>query len=269
MLPLHKYTTQSLVFALVSLGLLITPHQAKAVTITPLTSQDATPGFDDTDFNLLLDNGDFKELFVAEGRIGNNAGNGTQELSINRDVRAAEKPGQPIIQDQLTWGNGKLWDFKLQYDGSKVTYEIFESGNSAAAKILSTTEFTGPATDIFLRTRARDNTTSTTSNSITLSDLVFNGTSIGNLSSVGSATKDIDYLHLSNITTNFTLTGKTSFSWTGATPTNSNLAFQIKVGTSPQSASVPESVPEPGMLGGICLVATMGIAVSKRKKVAV
>ncbi|WP_071189553.1 choice-of-anchor W domain-containing protein [Trichormus sp. NMC-1] len=261
MLSIHGYKS-FLVLGLVTLGLGLAPNQAKAVTITPLTSQDATPGFDDTDFNLLLDNGDFKELFVAEGRIGNNAGNGTQELSINKDVAIG---GAPVDQDQLTWGNGKLWDFSLQYDGSQVTYKIFESGNSTATQTLHSTQFTGPATDIFLRTRARDNTTSTTSNSITLSDLVFNGTSIGNLSSVGSATRDIDYLHLSNITTNFTLTGKTSFSWTGTTPTNSNLAFQIKVGTSPQS----ESVPEPGMLGGICLAATIGAAMSKKKKVAV
>ncbi|MFM2063695.1 MAG: hypothetical protein RLZZ507_3366 [Cyanobacteriota bacterium] len=264
MLSFHKNTTQSLVFALVTLGLLITPHQAKAVTITPLTSQDATPGFDDTDFNLLLDNGDFKELFVAEGRIGNNAGNGTQELSINQDVQALINPGQPVVQDQLNWVNGKLWDFSLQYDGSQVTYKLFESGNSTATKTLYSTQFTGPATDIFLRTRARDNNSSTTSNSITLSDLVFNGTSIGNLSSLGSATRDIDYLHLSNITTNFTLTGKTSFNWTGTAPTNSHLAFQIKVGTSPKSTSVPE----PGMLGGICLAVTMSAAVSRRKKVA-
>ncbi|MBD2568483.1 choice-of-anchor W domain-containing protein [Anabaena lutea] len=262
MLSIHKYKSL-LVLGLVTLGLGLAPNQAKAVTFTPLTSQDATPGFDDADFNLLLNNGDFKELFVAEGRIGNNGtgGNGERELGINRDVAIG---GAPVAQGNFTWGNGKLWDFSLEYDGSKVTYKVLD-GNQTIS--LTSQEFSGPVNQIYLRTFARqDNGITNTKNAVSLTNLVFNGTSIGSLASEGTSTsKDVDYLGLSNISSPFTLTGKTALSWLGAAPSRSNLAFQIKVGTSPQS----ESVPEPGMLGGICLAVTMGAAVSKKKKVAV
>ncbi|MBD2625006.1 choice-of-anchor W domain-containing protein [Trichormus variabilis] len=262
MLSIHKYKSL-LVLGLVTLGLGLAPNQAKAVTFTPLTSQDATPGFDDADFNLLLNNGDFKELFVAEGRIGNNGtgGNGERELGINRDVKAVTNPGQPVAQGNFTWGNGKLWDFSLEYDGSKVTYKVLD-GNQTIS--LTSQEFSGSVNQIYLRTLA--NNTGNSQNAVSLTNLVFNGTSIGSLASTSTSTsKDLDYLGLSNISSPFTLTGKTALSWLGAAPSRSNLAFQIKVGTSPQS----ESVPEPGMLGGICLAATMGAAVSKKKKVAV
>ncbi|WP_016949871.1 choice-of-anchor W domain-containing protein [Anabaena sp. PCC 7108] len=261
MLSIHKYKPL-LVLGLVTLGLGLAPNQAKAVTFTPLTSQDATPGFDDADFNLLLNNGDFKELFVAEGRIGNNGtgGNGERELGINKDVAIG---GAPVAQGNFTWGNGKLWDFSLEYDGSKVTYKVLD-GNQTIS--LTSQEFSGPVNQIYLRTFANKGNTSNLQNAVSLTDLVFNGTSVGSLASASTSTsKDVDYLGLSNISSPFTLTGKTALSWVGAAPSRSNLAFQIKVGTSPQS----ESVPEPGMLGGIFLAATIGAAVSKKKKVAV
>jgi hypothetical protein len=259
-----------LTLGLVALGLFIAPNTAKAVSIVPLTSQDADSDFDDADFNLLLNQGDFKELFVAEGRIGNNNGQlnyGERELGINRDVRATVGAGQPVAKGDLQWGNGKIWDFSLEYTGSKVIYKVFDI---AQAVELTTQEFSGSVTDIFLRTFARqDNIVSTidpsknnTNNKVTLTDLVFNGTALGSLSSSGTAiSKDTDYLHLGKISSGFKLTGKTAFSWEGKAPTNSNLAFQIKVGTS-------KSVPEPSTLGAIFVATMTGAAALKRKKLA-
>lgn len=246
---------------LVSLSLFIAPNPAKAVSIVPLTSQDADADFDDVDFNLLLDKGDFKELFVAEGRIGNNGfgGNGEREIGINRDVRATVGAGLPVAKGDLVWGNGKVWDFSLEYTGSKVTYKISDANQTFQ---LLTQEFSGPVTDIFLRTFANKGNSSNLQNAVSLSNLVFNNTALGSLASAGTTTTaDLDYLHVVGISAPFTLTGKTAFSWVGAAPSRSNLAFQIKVGTS-------KSVPEPSTLGAIFVASMTGAAALKRKKAA-
>ncbi|WP_413200266.1 choice-of-anchor W domain-containing protein [Nostoc piscinale] len=261
---LTKYRANSqllLTLGLMISGLLILPNPAKAVTLTPLTSQDANPGFDDTDFNLLLDQGDFKELFVAEGRIGNNGfgGNGERELGINRDVRATVNPGQPVAKADLVWGNGKAWDFSLEYTGSKVTYKVFDTSQTFQ---LITQEFSGAVTDIFIRTLANKGSGSNLQNAVSLTNLVLNGTALGSLTSASTnTTKDLDYLHLTGLSAPFTLTGKTAFSWVGAAPSRSNLAFQIKVGTS-------QSVPEPSTLAAIFLATMTGAATLKKQKIA-
>ncbi|WGV27980.1 choice-of-anchor W domain-containing protein [Halotia branconii] len=262
MLALNKPINQyKLLFTLglATLGLMIASNPAKAVSLVPLTSQDADTDFDDLDFNLLLDKKDFKELFVAEGRIGNNGlgGNGERELGINKDVRAAVNGGQPVTKGDLVWGNNKLWNFSLEYTGSKVTYKVFDSVQTLA---LTTQEFNGSVTDIFFRTFAQKNSSSNTNNSVNLSNLVLNGQAIGSLSSTGSAvSSDVDYIRVSDISTNFMLTGTTSFSWAGSAPQRSNLAFQIKVGSK-------KKVPEPSMLGAIFVATMTGAAALKRQK---
>ncbi|WP_313950518.1 choice-of-anchor W domain-containing protein [Nostoc sp. FACHB-110] len=231
------------------------------MSLVPLTSQDADSDFDDTDFNLLLDKGDFKELFVAEGRIGNNGtgGNGEREIGINRNVRATVGAGLPVAKADFTWGNSKVWDFSLEYTGSKVTYKVFDTSQTFQ---LVTQEFSGPVTDIFFRTFANKGSGNNLQNSVALTNLILNGTALGNLASSATTTADLDYLHLAGISTPFTLTGKTALSWVGTAPSRSNLAFQIKVGTS-------QSVPEPTTLGAIFVASMTGVAALKRKKAAI
>ncbi|NJL61965.1 MAG: hypothetical protein HC903_09165 [Methylacidiphilales bacterium] len=65
------------VFGLAAIGLISAPSSASAFTIVN------TPGFGDTAFEQLRTDGKFTELFVAEGRIGNNANNGTHEIDIH------------------------------------------------------------------------------------------------------------------------------------------------------------------------------------------
>jgi hypothetical protein len=265
MLVLNKLRVNKKLFlslGLVSLSLFLAPNPAKAVSIVPLTSQDADSDFDDADFNLLLDKGDFKELFVAEGRIGNNGfgGNGEREIGINRDVRATVGAGLPVAKGDLVWGNAKVWDFSLEYTGSKVTYKVFDPTQTFQ---LVTQEFSGPVTDIFFRTFANKGSGNNVQNSVSLTNLVFNSTDLGSLASAGTTTTaDLDYLHLAGISAPFSLTGKTAFSWVGTAPSRSNLAFQIKVGTS-------KSVPEPSILGAIFIASMTGVAALKRKKVAI
>ncbi|MBW4685253.1 MAG: PEP-CTERM sorting domain-containing protein [Komarekiella atlantica HA4396-MV6] len=239
------------ILGLITLGSFVATNPAKAATFEYKSWTTDAP------FIEMLNKGDFKELFVAEGRIGNNSlSTGERELKINGDVQQ----GAPVsIQDDFVWGNGNLWDFTLEYTGSKVNYSL-------GGKLLSSTDFNGSASDIFLRTAA------TTNSTMTLSNLLFNnkemknsqGQVISSVSSVGtSSSKDVDYLQISDITSPFTITGKAAMSWTGTQPMRSNLAFQIKVGNSPKT-----SVPEPGTLGAILVIGITGTVASKRKKIA-
>lgn len=236
MINLHR---AFLTLAVVGLGAVSVPTAASAFTVVDRT------GFTDTEFNQLRTDGLFTELFVAESRIGNNAvgGNGEREFGINTDTGANVAFGDRI------WDNGGLVNFTLQYTGSLVNYIVGD-------RLLSSSAFSGPVTDIFLRTRAVNNST------MALSDLLFNGQAISNLFSSGLGSSDVDYLQISNITTPFTLTGKSLMSWTGTTPARSNLAYQIKVGTTPV-----ESVPEPGTVGALLAAGVLSVGLKKKQKV--
>ncbi|WP_414622074.1 choice-of-anchor W domain-containing protein [Calothrix sp. CCY 0018] len=244
----NKINARNSLFALsiTALGFLIAPNSAQAMTLVN------NANFDDDDFKSLINQKEFTELFVAEGRIGDRGGAGEKELKINGDVVDGAKVS---TEEQFNWGNGSVYDFSLMYDGNKVTYEL-------DGKTLSSEDFNGSANSIFLRTFAKENKGNNSNNFVTLKDLVFNGESIGSLSSLGGESKDVDYLQLKDISSPFTLTGKTSMSWTGNNPMRSNLAFQIKVGNSP----TPTSVPEPGTIGAIFVTGMTGLGLSKKNK---
>lgn len=236
-----KINTRNSLFALgiTAIGLLTVPNSAQAMTLVNNTN------FTDADFNSSIQNGEFSELFVAEGRIGDRGKAATYELSINDDVA---KGAAPVTTEQFDWGNGTEYDFSLEYDGSTVSYML--GGQS-----LSTQNFSGPINSIFFRTSAGANT------STSLSNLVFNGDAIGNLISSEAGSRDIDYLQLNDISEPFKITGKASISWQGTAPKNSLNAFQIKVGN-----STPVSVPEPGTIGAIFVTGITGLGLSKKKK---
>ena len=103
-------------------------------------------------------------------------------------------------QTNFNWENGTEYEFSLEYDGSMVNYIL-------GGKTLSTQEFNGPINSIFFRTSAWENTTTS------LTNLMFNGTAIGDLISNGIGSRDIDYLQLNDISSPFTITGKASMSW--------------------------------------------------------
>jgi hypothetical protein len=254
-----------IVLGLAVSGLFLTPNQAKASSLVDRTN------FTDTQFQSMLSNGEFTESFVAEGRIGNNGsgGNGEQEFGINTPITRKSDgtltSATTIAKGDRTWVSGSLVDFVLEYTGSQVNYTVGD-------KLLSSTAFSGPVSDIFLRTFAQKDGTAATNpnknNLVGLSNLLLfengstQGKSINSLSSSGGTSSDTDYVQIGGISAGFKLTGKASMSWTGATPTRSNLAYQIKVGNTPKSTKVPE----PGMLGAIFMAGLAGARYSKRNK---
>ncbi len=244
-----------------AIGLLVTSNPAQAATIVNRTCTD-------TQFQDTILKGQFSELFVAEGRAGNNGfgGNGERELGINKAITPVNGQlvgGDPVASGDRIWGTGsaKLVDFSLEYTGKQVNYIV--DGQKLTSDL-----FNGPVTDIFFRTFALANSTNTSNknNSVQLSDLKIYesgsslGQAIGSLSSLGTATSnDVDYLQISDIKAGFKITGKTALSWAGAAPTKSQLAYQIKVGSTPK-----KKVPEPGTTGALLLTGLVLLGCRKK-----
>ncbi len=225
---------------LAAVGLLITPNSAKAFSLIDTT------GFNDTSFQQLLDNGQFKELFVTEGRIGNDNLTGERELGINNNV---QQGGLPVADGQYAWANNQPVDFTLAYTGKQVNFTV-------GGTTLTSTSFTGDSNTIFLRTFASNNST------LALSNLSLNGQAIGkNLYSSGfGSNQDAEYIQIDNTSTPFVLSGKSIMNWTGATPARSQLAYQIKVG----NLSIAK-IPEPSYVPGILLLGVLALG-SRRIK---
>jgi hypothetical protein len=120
--------------------------------------------------------------------------------------------------------------------------------------------------NIFLRTRSNR-----ADSSMVLSDLMFNNKALKNsqgttaVTSLDSVGIEVDYLRINNIDSDFKLTGKAAMSWdkTKVNPTQSSLAFQIKVGNSPKEKS---KVPEPGTLAAIFLTGIIGAGLKKKQE---
>jgi len=169
----------------------------------------------DAGFNAISNNGAL-ERAVAEGRIGDAGTNQTWEIALWQQGGV----GVPKDQDNLSITNGTAYVWELVWDGvDTVSYTV----NGVT---VSWNQVAGSFTDIFIRTR------SATSSMIVVQniDLVGSGLAIGDLTSSGNG--DVDYLRIENMGADFpafTLTGDLTMSWTGAQPSGSQLATQIKL----------------------------------------
>jgi hypothetical protein len=221
----------------------------------------------DTEFNQLILDGEFEELFVAESRFGNGQANGDRELGINQpivpDGSGGLTGGLPFAgaQGQRQWVSGEAVNFSLTYDAPSglITYSV-------GGQVLSATTTAFSPNGIYLRTRAQGRNSDSDA-AIDLTNLVLTdgsgSQSLGDLSSVGNdGTRDVDYMVISDLSDSFTLTGTQTFAWDGSTPNGSRLATQIKVGGS--YTGDPESVPEPVAILGTLAAVGVGLA-SKRR----
>jgi len=152
---------------------------------------------------------------TAEGRIGDRGGAATFELDIGRRTSA------PTQTAQYDWQSGVVEPFTLSYDdlGNVVTFTL--------GGVALTYTPDRPFDTAFLRTRAVDD-----ASSAVLDDLVLNGEIIGDLSSaVGPDATDILMVAGGGIYGGFVLTGTAVLTWGTPVPTQSRLAFQIKLGS--------------------------------------
>lgn len=234
-----KHFTQFLLAPLVAtVGLASLPTAAGAFGLSFVNN--------DNDFNDLNPN----LAFVAEGRIGNNTGGGTHELNfhgINENNPTATLGNEA----HFTWESGVSTVFKLMYDATtrNISYQV---GNT----VLNSIANNNAVSDIFIRARATVSDTS-----IAIANLVFNGTSLSQSLAIGGTSNwsdSMEYLRISGVTDSFTLEGTSLMSWGNTLPTNSNLAYQIKVGNA-------EAVPEPLSILGLGLGAS-GLALMKKRR---
>ncbi|WP_254565892.1 choice-of-anchor W domain-containing protein [Oscillatoria sp. HE19RPO] len=231
-----KHFTQFLLAPLVAtVGLASFPAVAGAFGISFVN--------DDNDFNALNPN----LAFVAEGRIGNNAMNGTHELNfhgINHSTATSD-------QANYVWTSGLPTLFKLMYDATtrNISYQV---GNT----VLNSIANNNAVSDIFIRARA-----TVSESSIAIANLVFNGNPLSQSLAIAGTSNwsdSMEYLRISGVTDSFTLEGTSIMSWGDTRPSNSNLAYQIKVGNA-------EAVPEPLSVLGLGLGAS-GLAFLKKRR---
>lgn len=175
---------------------------------------------DDAAFNAALTG----EFAVAQGRVGNNALNGTYELSLSANTNSVSGTEQA----QGTWTNGLATPFSLEFDAGTDLLTFKQLGTTL------TFTMTDSINGIGIRARAGQavNVTRET----LLSDLKLNGNALPDVLADDTTIAKTLLVTGWNTGSNWSLTGKTTFSWSGDAPTNSNSAYQIKM---------VEAVPEP------------------------
>ena len=194
--------------------------------------------------------------FVAEGRMGNNAMNGTHELNFH----GANPSNESQTQDEtnFVWSNGETYDFELRYTASSGLTKFFINEVEQLSY-----NFSGPFSDIFIRTRATKDGSSINVNNIFLNGEFLDGASSTVAEGGGAWADSMDYLRITGLSADedFTLTGNSTMSWGDIVPNNSNLAFQIKVA---DIESV--STPEPTVIFGLGLVSASMTLLRRRQK---
>lgn len=153
-------------------------------------------------------------LFVAEGRIGDRGGAATFELDLGQSTAA------PATQAQYPWQSGQTEPFTLAYDaGSHLV--TFSLGGQVLTYV---TEFSDFGV-VYVRTRAIEDGTA-----VSVAGLGLDGAPLGDASSaMGPGGLDILWITGGAFETGFTLAGTATLSWGTVVPTQSRLAFQIKV----------------------------------------
>ncbi|NEO28022.1 MAG: hypothetical protein F6K03_14355, partial [Kamptonema sp. SIO4C4] len=200
-----------------TVGLCLCAGTANAVTLTHISS--------DQEMNGLMDD----IAFVAEGRIGDLDGFATHELNLHES-----DPGQPDITDQFNWQNGVTEQFELSYDATSQLVN-FNIGDRTL-----THTYDDPFSDIFLRTRAVNE-----GSDIRVDNLLLDGVALNDASHAVAETGGLDILRIADIDENFTLTGDATMNWEDSPPSQSRLAFQVKISEPSPEPPPHKEIPEP------------------------
>jgi len=185
------------------------------------------------------------KTFGSESRIGDVSGGATFEQGIQRPTSGY------FATADYGWTSGQVLPFSMIYNAisRQIDYQV---GAQNITTVLAPSDIKG-VTDLFFRLRAvlNDETAAT----VTLANLRLNGANIDGPWTNSTSTPDVYLVKGSDVTAltgsslanGFTLTGDQTLSWMGTRPTNSNLAYQIKVA---------EAVPEPAT------IATLGLGLA-------
>ncbi len=164
--------------------------------------------------------------FIGEGRIGDRGGAATFELDLGPDT------GAPAQTANYAWPNGAPVAFTLTYD-SGADLVTFDMGGHT----LTYTPGSG-FSELFVRTRATDGGTS-----VVVDSLQLDGVDICGQSAADGSASGLDILRIENqnLQDGFVLTGRATMTWTGTPPSQSHLAFQLKVASAIPLPAQPAS----------------------------
>ena len=193
------------------------------------------------------------EVFSAQGRIGNNMANGTNEIGLHWNNPADDTPpsSSPAIA-----GTGST--------GSTVTFTFGPLGTPLYQASI-TDPYVADVTLLAFRSRAAANP-AMPKNQASLTNLVLNGTILIPASAAlsdeafGGGTV-VENVVVKDLLGDFVLTGQTVLNWDGNRPGNSNLAWQIKAFRGVPERTTDE-VPEPSTL----LLAGAGLILIRLRK---
>ena len=154
-------------------------------------------------------------LFVGEGRIGDGLSAATFEIDLGGDS------GSPAATAQYGWPNGTAVSWTLTYDNvtDLVTFTV------DGITLNYVTPLSG-FSSVFVRARAVDAGTG-----IVVDDLVLDGVAVTDQSQATGDGLDILWISGGTLFDGFTMTGRATMTWSGAVPSQSRLAFQLKVGS--------------------------------------
>lgn len=159
---------------------------------------------------------DSKKAFVAEGRIGDRGGSATFELDLGTNSAA------PAVTRDYDWQNGMRESFTLVYNVER-NLVLFACGTQTMS---FAPEKGRPMTDIFVRVRADE-----AGSSARIDEIMIDGEGFSEPSSAAGANGvDILWIRGANLADGFLMTGVAKLAWGSAAPSQSKLAFQIKVG---------------------------------------
>ncbi|MFN0152416.1 MAG: choice-of-anchor W domain-containing protein [bacterium] len=166
---------------------------------------------------------DSRNAFVAEGRIGDRSGSTAFEAGLGETAASAAASGHH------DWQRGVREPFTIAFSKDR-NLVVFALGNNT---LTFAPKKGAEMVDIAIRAQALD-----AKASVGVADLIIGSRGIPDSSmAYGANGLDILLIRGASLQDGFLMTGFATLSWQGTAPTQSKLAFQIKVGEA--SASAP------------------------------
>ncbi|MBP0001798.1 MAG: PEP-CTERM sorting domain-containing protein [Cyanobacteria bacterium SID2] len=242
-----KVRVVGLSLSLAALGLALCATEAKAFSIGGHLNGEREFGALDREI-----------AWAAESRIGV-AGAADYEIDIHNSDWSI------VPHQEFDWVNGEEVSFKLEFTGSQLIYTVGDS--VTVDRNVTQDNFS----ELFIRTTARLDGSSVVVKDLMLSDAAMSSTlgvtsefACNNPSGCGYYDSS-QYLHITDVSGAFTLTGTSIFSWDEAkVPTRSRLAYQIKL-VEGMPSDTP-SVPEPTSALALGLVAGTAARLKHRQR---
>lgn len=238
-------------FPLVIIAICLTENRANAAYFSSLT------GYTKQALEQDIQKGIFVEEFSASSFIGDN-GMTAYELELKNIIPPDNI--NSLKTEQFFWKNQQQIDFELSFDGTTLSYKLGD-------KVVRSIDVVDQKFNIDGMILSAN---STKNSLVTVSNLMFEDGSMS-MKNLLARGESVDFIKITGLDHNFKLTGIQTFSWWGERPSNSELAYQIRVGSfhNPSVASNQNRVdiPEPQTVSLLSIGAIALFLGKVRKKI--